>query len=333
MIIFALPKLCLSSCISVLPFCRLLTAERLASISRNTRSHWVLLPEPYLASTPVNDSNLITLPPHIPSPIVCPDLHNDHGIDKQHHVFNPDSKTAHDDCNAGRLNVTDAARHSNEKSTTPNIGAHSIANNIISQSDNVPSSDSFFSTVVVADFTPVTMRAEFGVSFNYLRAWRGKEAVLTSLRGDDAESYKGLPAWAEMVKMKNPGSDIHIETDSENCFKYFFMCLAASKHTNLVFPDAAFGICVQHLAANLKTRYKDFKDPLKTYFDGASRSYLVSRSYKVIARILQRTEVCNHDNQHCRVIKQCGSESQADASWILGGMVEGTTTKMVCPKT
>ena len=34
------------------------------------------------------------------------------------------------------------------------------------------------------------MQAEFGVSFNYLRAWRGKEAALTSLRGDDAESYK-----------------------------------------------------------------------------------------------------------------------------------------------
>ena len=36
--------------------------------------------------------------------------------------------------------------------------------------------------------------------------------------------------WAELVKRKNPESDIHIETDSENCFKYFFMCLAASKH-------------------------------------------------------------------------------------------------------
>ena len=110
------------------------------------------------AIQPVNDSNLITLPPHIPSSIVRPDLHNDHGIDKQHHVFNPESKTAHDDCNAGRLNVTDATRHSNEKSTTPSIGAHSIANNIRSQSDNVPSNDSFFGPVVVADFTPVTMR-------------------------------------------------------------------------------------------------------------------------------------------------------------------------------
>ncbi|GMN48651.1 hypothetical protein TIFTF001_017807 [Ficus carica] len=126
------------------------------------------------------------------------------------------------------------------------------------------------------------MQAEFGVSFNYLRAWRGKEAALTSLRGDDAESYNVLPAWAEMVKRKNPASDIHIETDSGNCLQYFYMCLATSKHANLVYPDAVFGICVQHLTANLKTRYKDFKSPLNTYFDG--------RSYKVLASILQWME-------------------------------------------
>ncbi|GMN20190.1 hypothetical protein TIFTF001_050997 [Ficus carica] len=49
---------------------------------------------------------------------------------------------------------------------------------------------------------------------------------------------------------------------------------------NHVYPDAAFGICVQHLAANLKTRYKDFKGPLKTYFDGVSRSYLLSEFHR-----------------------------------------------------
>ena len=168
----------------------------------------------------------------------------------------------------------------------------------------------------------------------------------------------------------NPGSDIHIETDSDNCFKHLFMCLAASKHgwpycrpvivvdgaalkarfggtllaacghdangsifplafgivpsesneswqwffeklrdsigtreslaivadrhkgienaANLVFPDAAFGICVQHLAANLKTRYKDFKGPLKTFFDGASRSYLPSEHNRHMDSIRSR---------------------------------------------
>ncbi|GMN32553.1 hypothetical protein TIFTF001_041754 [Ficus carica] len=151
------------------------------------------------------------------------------------------------------MNVADDARHSNENSTAVSIGAHSIANNTTSQSVNVPSSDSVSGSVVVADYTPVTMRrncifenkkllyddvhtcsieivqghhrqakswmigecvkakyldptntsyrpqeimrdmqAEFGVSFNYLRAWRGKEAALTSLRGDDVESYNDI---------------------------------------------------------------------------------------------------------------------------------------------
>ncbi|GMN70941.1 hypothetical protein TIFTF001_052592 [Ficus carica] len=396
------------------------------------------------AIQPVNDSNLIILPLHIPSPIVGLDLHNEYGIDKQHQVLNHDLCMAHDDCNAGKLNVADATRHSNEKSFAPSIGAHSIINNIRSQSDNIPSSDSFSGPVVVTDFTLITMhincifenkkllqyhlhhdamtkhyqfkvkksnstllhvicidnegcpwqlratrmrgseffvvkryddvhtcsieivqghhrqakslmigecvktkyldptntsyrprkimrdmQAEFGVSFNYLRAWRGKEATLTSLKGDDTESYKCPPVWAEMVKRKNLGSDIHIETDSENCFKYFYMCLAASKHgwpycrpvivvdgsalkakfggmllaacghdangsifplafANLVYPDPAFGICVQHLAANLKTRYKDFKGPLKTYFDGASRLYLLSEHNRHMESIHSR---------------------------------------------
>ncbi|GMN68598.1 hypothetical protein TIFTF001_037654 [Ficus carica] len=214
------------------------------------------------------------------------------------------------------------ARQSNKNSIAASIGAHSITNNTTSQSVNIPSRDSVSGSVVVADYTPVTMRRNF------------------------------LPAWAEMVKRKNHGSDIDIETDSANCLQCFYMCLAASKHgwpycrpvivvdgsasskhacghdangcifplafgivlsesneswkwffeklrdsigtreslaivadrhkgiefaANLVYPDAAFGICVQHLASNLKTKYKDFKGHLKTYFDGASRSYLLTQ--------------------------------------------------------
>ncbi|GMN48446.1 hypothetical protein TIFTF001_017612 [Ficus carica] len=254
------------------------------------------------------------------------------------------------------------ARQSNENSIAASIGAHSIANYTTSQSVNVPSSDSVSGSLVVADYTPVTIRinnifenkkllqyhlhhdamskhyqfkvkrsnstllhvicidiekcqwqlratrmrgselfvvkryddvhtcsieivqghhrqakswmigecvkakyldstntsyrpreimrdmqAEFGMSFNYLRAWRGKEAALTSLRGDDAESYNVLPAWAEMVKRKNHGSDIDIETDSENYLQCLYMCLAALKHAcghdanGCIFP-LAFGI-------------------------------------------------------------------------------------------
>ncbi|GMN69703.1 hypothetical protein TIFTF001_038749 [Ficus carica] len=254
----------------------------------------------------VDDSNLIILPPppYIPSPTIGLDLHTEYGIEKQHQVLNNDLCTAHGDCNAGELNVVDDARQSNKNSIAASIGAHYIANNTTSQSVNVPSSDSVSGSVVVADYTPVTMhincifenkkllqyhlhhdamskhyqfkvkrsastllhvicinnkgcpwqlratrmrgselfvvkryddvhtcsieifqghhrqakswmigecvkakyldltntsyrpreimrdmQAEFEVSFNYLRAWRGMETALTSLRGDDAESY------------------------------------------------------------------------------------------------------------------------------------------------
>ncbi|GMN58332.1 hypothetical protein TIFTF001_027438 [Ficus carica] len=45
------------------------------------------------------------------------------------------------------------------------------------------------------------------------------------------------------------------------------LAIVADKHkgieyaANIVYSDADFGICVPYLAANLKTRYKDFKGP------------------------------------------------------------------------
>ncbi|GMN46973.1 hypothetical protein TIFTF001_016149 [Ficus carica] len=269
----------------------------------------------------VNDSNTI-IPPHLqfPSPTVGLDLHNEYEIEKQDEVMHNDLCTANDDCNAGKMHDADDSHRSNEKSIAASIGGHSIVNNTRSENDKVSSSDSLSDGVIVADYTPVTMRIncifenkkllqyhlhhdamskhyQFKVkrsnstllhvicidnegcqwqlratrmrgskmfvvkrfddvhtcsieivqghhrqakSWMIGEAWRGKEAALNRLRGDDAESYK----------------------------------------VNHVYPDAAFGICVQHLAANLKTRYKDFKGPLKTYFDGASRSYLLSEFHR-----------------------------------------------------
>ncbi|GMN58186.1 hypothetical protein TIFTF001_027275 [Ficus carica] len=69
----------------------------------------------------VDDNNLIIFPPpfHIPSPTISLDLHTESGIEKLHQVLNNDLCTAHGDCNAG---------------------------------------DSVSGSVVVADYTPVTMR-------------------------------------------------------------------------------------------------------------------------------------------------------------------------------
>ncbi|GMN48193.1 hypothetical protein TIFTF001_017370 [Ficus carica] len=252
----------------------------------------------------VNDSNTIIPPPlQFPSPTVGLDLHNEYEIEKQDEVMHNDLCTAHDDCNAGKMHDADDSHRSNEKSIAASIGGHSIVNNTRSENDKVSSSDSLSDGVIVADYTPVTMHInsifenkkllqyhlhhdamskhyQFKVkksnstllhmicidnegcqwqlratrmkgsemfvvkrfddvhtcsieivqghhrqakSWMIREAWRGKEAALNSLRGDDAESYK---------------------------------------------------------AANLKTRYKDFKGPLKTYFDGASRSYLLSEFHR-----------------------------------------------------
>ncbi|GMN38507.1 hypothetical protein TIFTF001_007740 [Ficus carica] len=94
------------------------------------------------ATQHVNNSNMIIPPPPPPPP----------------HIPSPTVGTAHDDCNAGKLNVTDDAHPSNEKSIAVNIGGHSIVNNTGSQNDKVSSSDSVSDGVVVADYTPVTLR-------------------------------------------------------------------------------------------------------------------------------------------------------------------------------
>ncbi|GMN51466.1 hypothetical protein TIFTF001_020620 [Ficus carica] len=187
----------------------------------------------------VDDSNLIILPPppHIPSPIIGLDLHTEYEIEKQQQVLNNDLCTAHGDCNAGKLNVTNDARKSNENSIAASIGAHSMANNTTFQSVNVPSSDSVSGSVVVADYTPVTMRKNC--------IFENKKLLQYHLHHDAMI----LPAWAEMVKRKNPASDIHIEIDSGNCLQHFYMCLAASNHG---WPYCRPVIVVEGLALKVK---------------------------------------------------------------------------------
>ena len=111
----------------------------------------------------VNDINIILTPPpppppHINSPTVGLDLHTDYGIENQHETLNNDLGTDHDDCNAGKFNVSADTHRSNEKSIAASIGGHSIVNNTGSQYDKISSSDSISEGVVVADYTPITLR-------------------------------------------------------------------------------------------------------------------------------------------------------------------------------
>ncbi|GMN59357.1 hypothetical protein TIFTF001_028458 [Ficus carica] len=347
-------------------------------------------------------------------------LHMEDGLEEQHELLNNDLGMNHDDCNVWELNVANATRNSNERSIAGSIGTQFVVNRIRTQSIHVPGSDNFSGAVVVADFTPITMRINNNfdnkkllqyhlhhdtMSKHYqfkvkrstttllhvvcidnetcpwqLRATKMKGSELFVVkRYDDVhtcsieivqghhrqakswmigECVKFCPPKVKWLREKNHSSDIHIETDSEKSLKYFYMCLAALKQgwphcrpvivvdgsalkarfggmmlvtcghdtyssifplafgivssetneswkwffeklqdsigtreslaivadthngieyaANIVYPDANFGICVQHLTANLKMRYKDFEGPTKTYFDGASGAYLVS---------------------------------------------------------
>ncbi|GMN21805.1 hypothetical protein TIFTF001_040116 [Ficus carica] len=107
----------------------------------------------------VNDSNTIIHPPRqFPSPTVGLDLHNENEIEKQYEVMHNDLCTAHDDCNAGKMHDADDSHRSNEKSIAASIGDQSIVNNTRSENDKVSSSDSLSDGVIVADYTPVTIR-------------------------------------------------------------------------------------------------------------------------------------------------------------------------------
>ena len=52
-----------------------------------------------------------------------------------------------------------------------------------------------------------------------------------------------------------------------------------------VYPEADFGICVQHLATNLKAKFKSFNGTLKTYFHGVSMTYLASEFFRLMGFI------------------------------------------------
>ena len=47
------------------------------------------------------------------------------------------------------------------------------------------------------------MKQDFGVDLPYVTAWRSKECALSSLRGDDAESYQGIIYYGENPMLPN----------------------------------------------------------------------------------------------------------------------------------
>ncbi|KAK2637621.1 hypothetical protein Ddye_025416 [Dipteronia dyeriana] len=68
---------------------------------------------------------------------------------------------------------------------------------------------------------------EFGISCNYHKAYRAKHIALDEVQGTPVESYRILPSYLYMLEQTNPGTIIHLHTDSANRFMYMFFCLKA----------------------------------------------------------------------------------------------------------
>ena len=72
------------------------------------------------------------------------------------------------------------------------------------------------------------MKKEYGISINYMQAYRSKEKALEYIRGKPEESYQLLPSFLYMIQKINPGSIVELKTNQDSTFLYAFMALYAS---------------------------------------------------------------------------------------------------------
>ncbi|XP_022892227.1 uncharacterized protein LOC111407136 [Olea europaea var. sylvestris] len=68
----------------------------------------------------------------------------------------------------------------------------------------------------------------YGLSLNYVKAWRSWEETLKLIRGDPADSFNNIPRFFAMLQHINPGMVTDLELDGHRRFKYCFMALGAS---------------------------------------------------------------------------------------------------------
>lgn len=74
------------------------------------------------------------------------------------------------------------------------------------------------------------MQQDFGVDMSYKKAWRSRQAALSSLFGTDDASYRSLPKFMYMWSTNNPGSSFDlVTTPRSHRFKYLFMSLVLGK--------------------------------------------------------------------------------------------------------
>ena len=71
-------------------------------------------------------------------------------------------------------------------------------------------------------------KIEWKIDISYLRAWTGKNYALKLLYGSHADSFSILPKYCYNLKLANPGTVTHIETDAEGQFKMCFVGFGVS---------------------------------------------------------------------------------------------------------
>ncbi|XP_022891984.1 uncharacterized protein LOC111406847 [Olea europaea var. sylvestris] len=78
-------------------------------------------------------------------------------------------------------------------------------------------------------YTPNDIRNDvlhtYGVSLNYVKAWRSWEKTLKLIRVDPADSFNNIPRFIVVLQHTNPGTIIDLELDGHSRFKYCFMAI------------------------------------------------------------------------------------------------------------
>ncbi|PWA60179.1 transposase, MuDR, MULE transposase domain protein [Artemisia annua] len=92
---------------------------------------------------------------------------------------------------------------------------------------------------------------DWKIDISYHRAWTGKNYALKLLHGSHEESFAVLPKYFYNLKMANPGTVTHIDTDSEGRFKMCFVGFGVSIRSFLNYMRPLIKID----AAHLKGRY------------------------------------------------------------------------------
>jgi len=79
---------------------------------------------------------------------------------------------------------------------------------------------------------PQLVLNDLNVWISYSTAWRAREVVVNSVRGDDMASYRFLPIYLYLLRLANPGTICHLhstpESNGRQRFKYGFVSLSTS---------------------------------------------------------------------------------------------------------